>query len=86
MLWDSWEERFLEIGLFIHNITSLPPRKTVQMAKDRERAINPAAAQRKAEKQRALKKGACGPFHSMIAFILTAAQAKLLCRHREMRD
>ena len=27
------------------------------MAKDKERSINPAAAQRKAEKQKALKKG-----------------------------
>jgi len=28
------------------------------MAKDKDRALNPAAAQRKAEKQKALKKGA----------------------------
>ena len=28
------------------------------MAKDKERTLNPAAAQRKAEKQKALKKGA----------------------------
>ena len=31
------------------------------MAKDKERTINPAAAQRKLEKQKALKKGIVAP-------------------------
>lgn len=34
------------------------------MAKDKDRALNPAAAQRKAEKQKALKKGRQTPSQS----------------------
>jgi hypothetical protein len=46
------------------------------MPKDREKAINPAAAQRKAEKQKALKKGSVDLYLNRNARTNPLAQAK----------